>query len=93
MSDDMRCTFEGMSDSCYVVQVDHDHKRTILTVCKSLDEARHYIKLKYRGAIRTVPTPRELSLLKAVEKYRYTFQRTKWNNYESLYILITRQIV
>lgn len=93
MNGDKKCTFEGMGGSRYVVQVEHNNKRTILTVCKSLDEARHYITLKYNGARRTVPLPQEMAMMNVVAKYRYTFQRTLWDKPELVTILVTQQKV
>lgn len=90
--ENMACTFDGMSTR-YVVQVSHGDTRMILQAFESIDDARQYIKLKYRGATRTVPMPRELAIMHVVEKYRYKFQRTKWDPYETLYILVSKHAV
>lgn len=62
----------------YVVHVFNPKtgKRSFLTSCKTIEDARYFIDMKYHGAKKTLPFPSEISSQTVVEKYLYSFYRT-----------------
>ena len=88
-----RFTFDNMGGiTKYVIHTVNGDKRTFLTAFNTIGECREWIRLKYNGARRTVPLPREITEMNVVEKWVCDFKRTAYSA-TRLYILITREKV